>query len=89
MTNSGLSAILPIMEAKIRYRIKGKIYYKISEEELKDEDYSLADGIWRMQNPKGEIFRLLIARGGKRYTLYTADGSKFVLKTNSISKVEK
>ena len=89
MTISGLSDILFAMEAKIRYRIKGKIYYKISEETLKDDDYSLADGIWRVQNTKGEEFRLLIARGGKRYTLYTADGSKFVLKTNSISRVEK
>lgn len=88
MTNSRLSVILRIMEAKIRYRIKGKIYYKISEEVLKDSDFDLADGIWRMQNPKGENFRLLIGRGGKRYTLYTADGSKFVLKTNSISKVD-
>jgi hypothetical protein len=77
------------MEAKIRYRIKGKIYYKVSEETLKDEDYSLVDGIWRMVNPKGESFRLLIGHGGKRYTLYTLDTGKFVLKTNSISKVEK
>ena len=88
MTNSGLCAILPNMTAKERYRIKGKIYYKISEEELKDSDFDLADGIWCMQNPKGENFRLLIGRGGKRYTLYTVDGSKFVLKTNSISKVK-
>ena len=76
------------MKAKERYRIKGKIYYKVSEEVLKDSDFDLADGIWRMQNPKGENFRLLISRGGKRYTLYTADGSKFVLKTNSISRVK-
>ena len=88
MTNSGLCAILSNMEAKERYRIKGKIYYKVSEEVLKDSDFDLVDGIWRMQNPKGENFRLLISRGGKRYTLYTADGSKFVLKTNSISRVK-
>ena len=88
MTNSGLCAILSNMEAKERYRIKGKIYYKVSEEVLKDSDFDLADGIWRMQNPKGENFRLLISRGGKRYTLHTADGSKFVLKTNSISRVK-
>ena len=88
MTNSRLSVILRIRETKIRYRIKGKIYYKVSEEVLKDSDFDLADGIWRMQNPKGENFRLLISRGGKRYTLYTADGSKFVLKTNSISRVK-
>ena len=87
MTNSGLCSILPNMTAKERYRIKGKIYYKISEEELKESYFDLADGIWRMQNPKGDNFRLLIARGGKRYTLYTED-SKFVLKTNSISRVK-
>ena len=75
------------MEAKERYRIKGKIYYKISEEQLRDCDRDLADGIWRMQNPKGETFRLLIAHNGRRYTLYTVDGSKCILKTNSISKV--
>ena len=77
------------MEAKVKYRIKGKIYYKVLEEQLKTDDYDIVDGIWRMTNPKGEEFRLLIARGGRKYTLYTLDGRKCILKTNSISRVEK
>ena len=87
MTNSTLSCILGIMEEKVRYRIKGKIYYKISEEQLKQDDYDLVDGIWHVKNAKGDEFRLLVGKGGRRYTMYTLDGKIQVLKTNSISKV--
>lgn len=76
------------MNDKIRYRIKGKIYYKVGEEV---GDTSLVDAIWIMENPKKEVFRLLIGKYGKRYTLYSGDGmhAKVVLKTTSISKVDK
>ena len=77
------------MSNKIRYRIKGKTYYKLSEEKINPEDYSLVEGIWHMENTQGEQFRLLIGKGYRRYTLYTLDGSKAVLKTTSISKVSK
>ena len=87
MTNSTLCAIINSMEAKERYRIKGKIYYKLVEEQLRDCDKDLVDAIWQVQNTKGDMFRLLISRGGRNYTLYEINGSYPVLKTNSISKV--
>lgn len=77
------------MSEKIRYRIKGKTYYKLSEEALKDTDTSLAEGIWKMSNPKGEEFKLFISKGNKCYTLYSADGRTRILKTNSISRIIK
>lgn len=77
------------MSEKIRYRIKGKIYYKLLEEKINPEDFSLVEGIWHVENTQGEKFRLLIGKGYRRYTLYTLDGSKVVLRTTSISKVSK
>ena len=77
------------MTEKIRYRIKGKIYYKTGEDPMESLDLTLVDGIWHMSNPKGEVFKLLIGRGGKRYTMYSFDGTNVILKTNSISKVTK
>ena len=73
---------------KVRYRIKGKTYYKLKEEVIRPEDASLVDGIWHMSNPKGEMFRLLIGKGHKRYTMYTFEGSSVVLRTTSISEIK-
>lgn len=72
--------------ARQKFRIKGKIYYKESEEIIRDEDRCLVDSIWRMSNPKGETFRLLISAGKRRYTMYQNDGKLF-LRTYSISPV--
>lgn len=77
------------MNKKIRYRIKGKIYYKLNEVQLSQNDSDLVDAVWNIVNAKGEEFRLVIGRGGKRYTLYTSDGNNQVLRTTSISKVVK
>lgn len=77
------------MSEKIRYRIKGKTYYKLSEEPLKEEDLTFAEGIWKMSNPKGEEFRLLISKGQRYFTLYSADGRTRILKTTSISRIIK
>lgn len=72
-----------------KYRIKGKIYYKVGEIPIPPEDACIVASMWLMQNPKGETFKLL-ARGvgSNEYTLYNSKSS-VVLKTRSISKVVK
>lgn len=89
MTLSTTCAKINIMEVQEKYRIKGKIYYKIFEETINPEDYSLVDGVWHLKNPKGEEFRLLVGKGGRRYTMYPINGRNPICKVKSISKVEK
>lgn len=71
---------------KERYRIQGKIYYKIGEESVKDEDKCFVGQIWLLKNTLGEEFKMYISPGNKRYTIYTSE-QKVLLKTFHITKV--
>ena len=66
------------MECLGKYILKGRTYYKLSEDVISGDDSSLVDGIWNMQNTKGEQFKLLISKGGRKYTLYTLDGKVYL-----------
>ena len=73
---------------KEKYRIKGKVYYKVAEEVVSEEDKCIVSEIWSMTNPSGEEFRLLIRRGkSTQYALY-AKGGGLIHRTNSISQVK-
>ena len=50
----------------------------ITGDRIWNDDTSLVDGIWNMQNSTGDQFKLLISKGGKKYTLYTLDGKVYL-----------
>lgn len=71
----------------VRYRIKGKTYYKVGVDNSKDtSDMGLE--IWDMLDSKSNIYKLCIRHGSKTtsYTLYDSN-SKVVLTTRSICKI--
>lgn len=71
-----------------KYRIKGKIYYKVEELPIAPEDLCIVSSMWVMKNVKGETFKLLSrGLGRKEFTLYDSKSS-LVFRTRSISKVE-
>lgn len=73
---------------KERYKIRGKVYYKVGEEHIDPSDRGIVDEIWTMNNPKGETFRLMIRRGrSSHFSLYDSAG-KNIVKTYSITKME-
>lgn len=70
-----------------KYRIKGKIYYKVEELEVKEEDRCVASAMWTVKNVKGDMFRLIFRNGASKvYSLYNDKGA-LVLRTRSISQV--
>lgn len=71
-----------------KWRIKGRIYYKIGEDPVSPEDKCIASEIWRIKNVAGEQFRMII-RSGKHstYTLYNSKDT-MVFRTRSIAKVD-
>lgn len=73
---------------KERYRIQGKVYYKEEEEYVNPKDRDIVDEIWKLSNPKGSTFRLMIRRGRcQSFSMYDSEG-KHILRTRSISKIE-
>lgn len=74
---------------KERYRIKGKTYYKVGEEQVNPSDRDLVSEIWKLENPKGEKFKLLIRYGrSNTFTLYTDEvNTKQIYRTYSISRI--
>ena len=72
-----------------KYRIKGKTYYKLSEQPLEDKELDFITAIWNMTNTKGDELKLVIRHGSRSssYIMYNKDGLR-LFDTYSISYIE-
>ena len=72
---------------KERYRIQGKTYYKEEDLPVTDDMRGIVTEMWKMSNPKGAEFKMLIRRGKPNsFILYDSEDRR-ILKTYSISKI--
>lgn len=61
-----------------KYRIKGKIYYLVSEEPVGEDERDFITYIWNMTNTKDDKLKLVIRHGSRSssYIMYDEKGNR-------------